>query len=99
MTTNQRGRSVTVRAMIVAHAAPMTSMRGIERARAMGGPHAKTGGASPGPYTRRTARKRFNTFERRRIATGVLLDPSARWMVVTWRRKKIEKLPPRITRK
>ncbi len=31
--------------------------------------------------------------------TGVLLDPSARWMLVSCRRKKIEKLPPTITRR
>ena len=43
------GTSATSRAISVAQAAPISSMRGMPSARAIGGPQAKTGGASPGP--------------------------------------------------
>ena len=84
---------------MVAHAAPSSRRRGIWSASAMGGPQLKMGGASPGPYTSSTASTKFKTFDKRSMATGVLLEPSARWMVVTCKRKKIEKLPPSMTRK
>ncbi len=44
-----KGRRNTVRAAMVAQAAPTSSMRGMCSAEAMGGPQENMGGASPGP--------------------------------------------------
>lgn len=98
-TTITLGTSTIVRAMTVAHAAPSMPSRGACTSFARVVAHASRGGAGPSPNTSMAASGTLSAFPSTSKAAGVFAEPSARWMVASWSRKKMENEPPTMTRR